>query len=833
MKKTTKLKKKSDSCEKCKLYEGCINPKMKYTGKGLKKILVIGEAPGAEEDKLNKQFIGKSGQFLRERFAENGFDFEEDCWITNAIICRPPKNKTPITAQINYCRYNLQKTIKILNPEKIITFGSVPLQGLIGDKISVTNFTKWTGWQIPDQDYECYIFPNFHPAYLLRNQKDKVLRKRFDYNLKTALKWKKTFKKEKINIKICDDKEAIFYLRNLDSLQKETIAIDYETTGLKPHREGHEILCVSITDLKLNTFVFMVNDITKPYLMSILENENIGKIAHNVPFENKWSNWLLEGVENWIWDTKIACHSLDNRKKTTGLKFQGYVNFGVVGYDEEAKEYIEAKKKGANEFNRMKEMDPKKMMEYCGYDTYLTMKLYLRQAPQFDEHLKKGKKLFLDGSIVLSELAPIRFDYEKYEEHMKNINTEVNDLHEKIMSSKEIKKWDGKEVINYNSDKQLRELLFKKCGWDSENKTKTGLESVDKITLKEFNRKFTNNILKRRKLVKIRDTYLAQFAREAVILGEYYYIYPFFDLTIPTTYRSSSYNPNFQNVPKRDKLSQSICRSTMIPSPGNRFLELDFKGMEVSTSCCYHHDPVMIDYVENPKNDMHRDVCMELFLRTLDTYTKDERHIGKNGFVFPSFYGSTCRIHTDEDKKLGTGEITRNIWDMLIENTKDHLAKNGISNIYYFQEHIEKIEDYFWKVRFKEYQNWKWENWRNYKKKGYIELKTGFRCNSIMGFNDVNNYPIQGAAFHILLNCLIKLHYYFKENDIKSKIVGQIHDSIIIDLVPEEMNHVIGVMKRIIEQVRKEWDWIIVPLVIEAEITEIDGSWDQKKEIKI
>jgi DNA polymerase I-like protein with 3'-5' exonuclease and polymerase domains len=241
----------------------------------------------------------------------------------------------------------------------------------------------------------------------------------------------------------------------------------------------------------------------------------------------------------------------------------------------------------------------------------------------------------------------------------------------------------------------------------------------------------------------------------------------------------------------------------------------------------------MISYVKNPKNDMHRDVCLDLFLKTKDTFTEYERYLAKNGFVFPSFYGSTSRIHTDEDKELGTGVITRNIWERMKEETKEHLAENGISNIYYFQEHIEKIEDKFWNKTFKIYQQWKWDNWRFYKKNGYIELKTGFRCYSRMGFNDVNNYPIQGSAFHVLLWTLIRFNRYLRKKKMKSVIIGQIHDSLVIDLEPRELNHLIGVIKKLIIEVRDYWKWINVPLTIEAEITKLNESWNTKEKIII
>ena len=124
--------------------------------------------------------------------------------------------------------------------------------------------------------------------------------------------------------------------------------------------------------------------------------------------------------------------------------------------------------------------------------------------------------------------------------------------------------------------------------------------------------------------------------------------------------------------------------------------------------------------------------------------------------------------------------------------------------------------------------------WSEYLQKGYVELKTGFRCTAKMRRNDLINYPIQGSAFHVLLWSLIQIHKYMIENKFESFIVGQVHDSIIFDVEPDEILD----LKKIIRQIscidiRKHWDWIIVPLNIEAEITEINCGWDTKSDTEI
>ena len=77
-------------------------------------------------------------------------------------------------------------------------------------------------------------------------------------------------------VNICNEEKAYEYLYNLQSLKNETISFDYETTGLKPHREGHEILCISITQNNFFTFSFLLTKKLKPIFSQILRNKNIG-----------------------------------------------------------------------------------------------------------------------------------------------------------------------------------------------------------------------------------------------------------------------------------------------------------------------------------------------------------------------------------------------------------------------------------------------------------------------------------------------------------------------------------------------------------------------------
>jgi DNA polymerase-1 len=819
-------KKIKDPCEKCGLYKNCINPKMKYTGKGKKEILIIAEAPGKEEDRKGIQLIGQSGQLLRDYLKKLEINLDRDCWKTNAIICRPEKNKTPTHAQVNYCRNNLLKTVNELKPEKIITFGKIALQGLIGDKISVNKMEKWVGWSIPDQEFKCYIFPTYHPAYILRNRDDKVLNKIFFEHLENAIEYKKEFSdysdiEKKINI-TKDKNEILEFLNSIEN--GSIIAFDYETTGLKPQAEGHDIVCMSIQTAKNNlSFPIFGKEITEK-LKEILENKSIKKVAHNLKYEYEWSR-VIKGidVQNWHWDTMLAAHVLDNRSGICGLKFQTYINFGVKGYDQEIKKYLESGSKSNNAKNDIHNAPIDDLLLYCSLDSYFTYNLMnIQKEKLVDYGCENGFELLMDGTQELSDISlnGIRFDYDEYIKQEKILTKKLKLLDNKIQNSKEVQFLNKNERFNFNSTKQLRELLFDNLNIKIEKTTKTGAKSVDKETLESLELELTKNILKHRYIYKIKNTYLSQFGREAVKKNNDYYIHPNFNLHTVRSYRSSSSAPNFQNIPIRDDYAKKTVRGCLIPRIGYKIMEVDYGKLEVCISACYNKDPELKKEIENSEADMHRDMAAMIFQISAEKVTKKLRYIGKNKFVFPEFYGDYWK------------NCAKNIWDSVNNEQLQLLKDRGISNLNRLEKHIEEIEDYFWNEKFKIYTRWKERFYKKYEKLGYIKLKTGFICRGPMRKNEVLNLAVQGSAFHCLLWSLIRVNKWLKEKNMNSRIVGQIHDSIVLDIDPVEEKLLIPKIRQITcDDIREYWKWIIVPLTVDFELTKINEPWSKKEEI--
>lgn len=129
------------------------------------KLMLIGEAPGYNEDKQGKPFVGKAGQLLDKIFESVGLSRKENIYICNTIKCRPPENRDPLPEEKEACRAFLDAQIEILKPRIILLCGKVALNSMLNTTTGITRVRgKWF-----EGPYGSKMMPIFHPSYLLRN----------------------------------------------------------------------------------------------------------------------------------------------------------------------------------------------------------------------------------------------------------------------------------------------------------------------------------------------------------------------------------------------------------------------------------------------------------------------------------------------------------------------------------------------------------------------------------------------------------------------------------------------------------------------------------------
>ena len=440
-------------------------------------------------------------------------------------------------------------------------------------------------------------------------------------------------------------------------------------------------------------------------------------------------------------------------------------------------------------------------------------------------------------ALARAERQGIRIDMDYVNRKKQQMTNKIEHLEEDFRDTKFFKDWQkrSKAKININSGQQLGDYLYKVLKIKVGKETKSGMGSTDEEALKQLNIPELDYLVKISKLKKIRDTYLDGYTREQVE-G---YIHPFFNLNTVVTYRSSSNSPNFQNVPKRDEFAMQTVRSAMFPRPGHLLLEVDYSGVEVRINACINKDKNLIKYIKDPTTDMHRDIAIQIF--KLDEYDekieghKTLRQAAKNGFVFPQFYGDWYKSCA-ENVACNWGELPKTKWKAGMgiaisdAHLSDHLISKGILSYDKFTEHLKEMEADLWKNRFPEYAKWKDVWFAKYQKKGYIDLPTGFRCQGVMNKKQVCNYPGQNGGFACLLWSFIEADRIMQEENWDTRLIGQIHDSILLDVLPSELDHVVEVLYRITcTDLPKAWKWINVPLDVDMEICKVDEPWSKKK----
>ncbi|MFQ4144094.1 uracil-DNA glycosylase [Chlorogloeopsis sp. ULAP02] len=132
-------------------------------------IMVIGEAPGQNEDETGLPFVGRAGQLLEKILASVKLDTEKDVYICNINKCRPPNNRVPTNEEMEACKPYLLEQIRLVAPKIILLTGATAVKGLLGDKRGITKIRgTWMEWE----GHLC--MPIFHPSYLLRNPSREV-----------------------------------------------------------------------------------------------------------------------------------------------------------------------------------------------------------------------------------------------------------------------------------------------------------------------------------------------------------------------------------------------------------------------------------------------------------------------------------------------------------------------------------------------------------------------------------------------------------------------------------------------------------------------------------
>jgi DNA polymerase I-like protein with 3'-5' exonuclease and polymerase domains len=454
-------------------------------------------------------------------------------------------------------------------------------------------------------------------------------------------------------------------------------------------------------------------------------------------------------------------------------------------------------------------------------------------------------KLFTNGARVLAEVEAngIRIDEANLASVTAAVREEAKALDAAVAADPLYKVLKNKFGLkaNVGSDLQLRWLLYTHLKLKPTVFTeKTKTPSVGADALADVDLPFVRNILELERLKKLDGTYL-QNIRQQTAGG---FVHAFFNLASgwkdddkggAKTGRSSSSDPNLQNIPIRNARLGKMIRDCFVPRKGRVLAESDYGALEFKIAAYFWRDPGMVAYASDDSKDIHRDFTALCYSCDESQVSKGMRSMGKNQFVFPVLYGSyyvSCakglwESITKHDLKLKDGTGVR-----------EHLASKGVKTLgacdprlrprqNTFEYVVKEAESKFFDT-FPTFAEKKEKWWNEYVKRGGFRMPTGFACNGEYSRNFLMNAPIQGSGFHCLLQSLVWLHDWL--DDRKSLIVAQIHDCILKDCVVKELQDVLDATEYFMSvKLREEWDWIVGPLSVEVDVTPVDGTWAQKE----
>lgn len=439
-------------------------------------------------------------------------------------------------------------------------------------------------------------------------------------------------------------------------------------------------------------------------------------------------------------------------------------------------------------------------------------------------------KAYLDGAIT-------------------KVTSDIKALEAAMIEDPDFRFWRRRygEKSNLTSYSQLAEVAYKDLCLTAKKKTDGGgRDSAARSNFEGVQIPIIRKFVEASELRKALDTYLIGIRREVIQHADgLWYVHPSYNLNAVISQRSSSSDPNYQNIPNRNPLIAEIIRRCYIPRPGRQLGEIDYGQIEVRIPCPYTFDPVLMNYVCDPSTDMHRDVACQIFKLTIDQVKqcKPLRNLVKGAYVFATFYGSYWGLTA---KALWEGIDAPNMKFADGTTVREHLTKIGFTDLGLeclecleagegpakgtWAHWIKSVDEEFWGERFKVYAQWKKDWYEAYLRTGGFTMLTGFAVNFPLDKKSVTNAPIQGVAFHCLAWSLCQMIEWLEKYRMSTCVIGQIHDCLTMDLESSEVDDVFWAARDIMTCRIKKWaPWLNVPLVVEPELCGVDRSWYEKK----
>jgi DNA polymerase-1 len=791
-------------------------------------VFVIGEAPGANEDRKGIPFIGESGRILRNELERN--DLTGKTYITNLVKCRPPNNRTPTAAEIKACRPYLDKELAALRPAYVVTAGVPATKTLFRGKAKINQFHG----EVIDNPKVPYIgMPIFHPAYTLRDPSK--LPGLQDDLARLARLIRGGLRNDTVNWSVVRKGNLDTFIREFEAAPR--FAFDCETSGLFPFDPDGYITAISIA-LDHKTWVipgFMHPEYQQfshsPFahgnalrrlmqlLFFIAHRDRKQTFAQNGKFDNKWMRCQFGGSFRLTFDVMLAHHVLDENlaHDLTSL---------CRTYLDEPEYDISLEEKNG------KSKKPMRNYKYCGQDGAYTLRLgilfeeMLRAEPNLHRLFWKltmpGARAMEDAEMEGLTIDPVA---------RKEIGLQL--LTRKIQLREELNGIAGYE-LNWDSPAQIAKLLYEELGYRCKVFTKKKKPSTSEEALLSISHQpVVKKILDYRNAGKLFNTYIKGWQKYR-IENKYY-----FDYKIHGTV-TGRYSSPLHPIPRDGSI-----RNLVTAPDGWTLCAMDIATAEMRVAAHLSRDPEMRRcFIEGI------DVHWRTLIETLSVGTQGE---------FADLVWDTVEKLDEKAYAYYTAALER----MLEAGPKVCIAVEGkwyegrtrakavnFGFIYgmYEKKFIQQAtKDYGWEPSFQEAKNARrayfrlysrLEDWHKRTKRlaranGHVRCLTG-RLRRLPGIHAKDkmvrmeaerqavNSGVQAMIGDYKVMILIEIHQTFSRK--KVRLVGEHHDSVLTLVKNEYIDECVPQMLKIAERPKLMDTFKIklsVPMEGEAEL----GPW--------
>ena len=742
------------------------------------RLVFLGEAPGVHEVKQGRPFVGESGRLLKGILDALSVDFD-DCYVTNATLCRFSENKEEDALAVACCHDRLIDELTQLG-KPVIAMGNTAISSLLPGMGTITSLRG--GWFFSSEINQ-YVLTTWHPAYVLRRPEEGI------ELIRDLVKAAKGV--EPSMFRLCTPPEYSVLSTGqevADALSKITgrVCFDFETTQNNWSTDRPMLLTLGDAHMRYiipgfhpgaPANLLEEDETTKEALRQLFQRCEI--VGHNVKYDRHFG--LNIGVEMPAYlDTMIGHYVLDERPGTHGLKALAREYFNVFDYDQElVHKYL---KRRSDDWSAVPWDE---LCQYGAWDVAINLELsYAIEAELKEEGLWEWPFRNLLMPAVDSMLKMERTGFTVDVDYLNNLWTRLEEEREE--STAQMQVMCGDPEFNPRSPKQVARVVYDERGlerpdpnrWDlwkgrikvSPNSTSKG--ALERFAIKEgsevtgYTDDFLNLLFRYRRADKIQSSYVENLLERADSEGKVHCVVY---LHGTETGRVSIREPALQTIPREstDEYGNAI-RCAFVAAPGHTLVICDYSQAELRVFAALTDDPFLMEVYQDGR-DLHTEVAKAMFG---ENWTKEDRMIVKR-FNFGYIYGGGFTILHDAQIPVAQAKRFMDDYSRLMKVA--HRWRGRMQDLMLEQGYVQSVFG---------------------RRRRFPVLVDG---NKLDAQHAAINMPVQGPASDLNLISAMRLQAI----GLDVKLI--IHDSVVVECKEEEAEWTAKKVKEVMEQVGMEF----------------------------